>query len=185
VSLQAYLDNVTAKTGKTPEEFVALAGAEGLLDPGVKAGLIVRWLKDEYGLGHGHAMAIVSFIQKQTRVEQSADEKVTRHFAGKKSEWRPVYEDLIAKVSTFGPDIDVAPAASYLSLRKAGKKFAILQVTAERLDIGIKLKGTPPGGRLEDAGAWNRMVTHRVRIRDPREVDQELVAWLADAHAHA
>jgi hypothetical protein len=58
MSFQAYIDNIKAKTGKTPEDFKKLAEKEGLLKPGIKAMEIVGWLKKEHGLGHGHAMAI-------------------------------------------------------------------------------------------------------------------------------
>lgn len=58
MSFQAYIDNIKAKTGKTPEEFRALAQQRGLLEPGVKAGQIVAWLKEDFDLGRGHAMAI-------------------------------------------------------------------------------------------------------------------------------
>ena len=185
MSMNAYLENITTKTGKTPEEFVALAQAEGLLEPGVKAGQILAWLKNEYGLGRGHAMAIVATINKQAGPPSSAEEKVAKHFNAKKSSWRPVYEQLIDRVNEFGPDTDVVAGASYLSLRKAGKKFAMIQVTADRLDIGIKLKDTPPDLRLERAGSWNAMVTHRVRIHTPEEINPELFGWLERAYATA
>lgn len=185
VSLQAYHDSITAKTGKTPEELVALAQREGLTEPGVKPAQVIAWLKAEYGLGHGHAMAVVAAIKKQTNPESSTDEKVARHFAGKKAGWRPVYDKLVATSSGFGRDTDVAPGASYLSLRKAGKKFAIVQVTSDRLDLGLKLKGVAPAGRLESAGNWNAMVTHRVRIHAPDDVDAELLGWLEQAYAAA
>jgi hypothetical protein len=58
MSFQAYLDNIKAKTGKSPEDFKKLAEKKGLLQPGVKTMQIVGWLKKDYGLGHGHAMAI-------------------------------------------------------------------------------------------------------------------------------
>ncbi|AXY74326.1 DUF4287 domain-containing protein [Paraflavitalea soli] len=68
MSFQAYLDNIKAKTGKKPEEFVKLAEKKkfiqkGVLDPKVKAGQIVQWLKDDFNLGHGHAMAIVAYFK--------------------------------------------------------------------------------------------------------------------------
>jgi hypothetical protein len=88
-------------------------------------------------------------------------------------------------VAGFGADTDVAPAASYLNLRKAGKKFAIVQVTADRLDLGLKLKGVAASGRLESAGSWNATVTHRVRVHAPDEVDGELLGWLEQAYAQA
>ncbi|MGG9961207.1 DUF4287 domain-containing protein [Ferruginibacter sp. SUN106] len=58
MSFQAYIDNIKAKTGKTPEDFKKSATKKGLLKEGVKAGEIVAWLKKDFGLGHGHAMAI-------------------------------------------------------------------------------------------------------------------------------
>lgn len=64
MSFQAYLDKVEEKTGLTPRQLVALAQERGLADPGVKAGAIVAWLAEDYGLGRGHAMAMVHVIQK-------------------------------------------------------------------------------------------------------------------------
>jgi hypothetical protein len=59
--------NSTKETGKTPEEFKKLAEKEGLLQPGVKAGAIVAWLKRDFGLGHGHAMAIYATFKGRTK----------------------------------------------------------------------------------------------------------------------
>ena len=183
MSMQAYYDTITARTGKTPEQLVELARAAGLIQPGIKAGQIITWLKENYGLGHGHAMAIVAMIKKQAEPAPSRDERVARHFSGKKAGWRPVYDGLVQQVTAFGPDADVLAGATYLSLRRAGKKFAIVQVTAGRLDVGIKLKDAEANGRLEAAGTWNSMVTHRVRVHQAAEIDQELLAWLERAYA--
>jgi CheY-like chemotaxis protein len=185
MSMQAYYDSITAKTGKTPEQLIELARADGLLEPGTKAGQVITWLKENYELGRGHAMAIVATIKKQAEPEPSTEEKVARHFGGKKAGWRPVYDGLIQKVSAFGSDVNVLPGATYLSLRRGGKKFAIVHVTAERLDVGIKLKDAQAHERLEAAGAWNSMVTHRVRIHRAAEIDQELLGWLKRAYATA
>jgi hypothetical protein len=58
MSFQVYIDNIKAKTGKSPEDFKKLAEKKGLLKPGIKAGEIVAWQKKDFDLGHGHAMAI-------------------------------------------------------------------------------------------------------------------------------
>jgi len=63
MSFQAYLDNIEQRTGKTPNDFVALAREKGFTDPKTKAGVIVAWLNDEFGLGRGHAMALVHVIK--------------------------------------------------------------------------------------------------------------------------
>ena len=66
MSFQAYLDNIKTKTGKTPEQFKKIAEKKGLLKPGVKAGEIVAWLKEDFELGHGHAMAIYAWFKGKT-----------------------------------------------------------------------------------------------------------------------
>ena len=58
MSFQAYIDNIKAKTDKTPEELKELAEQAGVYKPDMKAGDLVAWLSSEFDLGHGHAMAI-------------------------------------------------------------------------------------------------------------------------------
>jgi hypothetical protein len=182
MTFQAYLDTVKAKTGKTPDDFRKLAQQKGL----TKSSDIRAWLKEEFGLGHGHAQAIVHVLESATAPKVTAAEKIDAHFAGKKAVWRKPYDTLLAKVSKFGGDVSVSTTRTYLSLLRGDKKFAIVApATPERLDIGIKLKGVPPAGRLEAAGTWNNMVTHRVRIADPKEINAELLAWLKQAYEAA
>jgi hypothetical protein len=58
MTFQAYLDNIRSKTGKTPDDFFALAKKKGLISPELTAARFIAWLKDDFGLGHGHAMAL-------------------------------------------------------------------------------------------------------------------------------
>ena len=84
----------------------------------------------------------------------------------------------------------VAPTDTYISLLKGKAKFAIVAFTADRMDVGIKLKDAAltdatPSDRFEAAGSWNSMVTHRVRVTDASQVDAELLEWLRKAYAAA
>ena len=68
MSFQAYLNNIQDKTGKSPEDFKRLAKKKGFADgnglcAGVKAGEIIAWLKADFELGHGHAMALVALLK--------------------------------------------------------------------------------------------------------------------------
>jgi len=68
VTFQAYLDNIEAKTGKSPADFRKLAMKKGYLSNGklrtdIKVGVVVAWLKQDFQLGHGHAMAIVALLK--------------------------------------------------------------------------------------------------------------------------
>jgi hypothetical protein len=68
MSFQAYLDNIQEKTGKTPNEFIAMAKEKGFDKTGTKAGEIINWLKQDFNLGHGHAMAIVHIIKHGDKI---------------------------------------------------------------------------------------------------------------------
>ena len=59
MSFQAYLDNVEEKTGKTPNEFIAEASEKKITE--FKD--IIAWLKQDYGLGLGHARALAYVIR--------------------------------------------------------------------------------------------------------------------------
>lgn len=178
MSFQAYLDSVKAKTGKTPRDFARLAAELGL----TKHGEIVTWLKQDFALGHGHANAIAVVLLKPDPRKASPTEHLDALFAGPQVVWRDPCERLLARVREFGPDVSIDTNETYVNILRA-KKFAILQPSsAVRLDIGIKRKGVAPAGRFEAAGSWNRMVTHRLRVVDPREIDAEVVAWLKLAY---
>ena len=59
MTYKAYIDNIKEKTGKTPDDYLRAAKEKGL----VKYGELLKWLKTECGLGHGHANAIILYIQ--------------------------------------------------------------------------------------------------------------------------
>ncbi len=62
MSYQAYLDAIERKTGKTPAELLAEAAQRGYT-PTTKTAEVVGWLKDEYDLGRGHAMALYGVLK--------------------------------------------------------------------------------------------------------------------------
>ncbi len=185
MTYQAYLDNIQAQTGKSPEDFKALAAQKGYLRPDVKAGEVVSWLKKDFGLGHGHAMAIVLLLRQASTPPRTREQTIDRHFAGARSHWRTPYDKLVQRVQKFGPDVSLGPNETYISLLRNKKKFGIVQVTADRMDVGVKLKGSPAHGRFEKAGTWNSMMTHRVRVEDPKQLDAELLSWLRKAYEAA
>jgi hypothetical protein len=68
MSIQAYLNNIEEKTGQTPNDFIAMAKEKGFDNPKTKAGDIIAWHKVDYGLGRGHAMAIVHVIKNGAEI---------------------------------------------------------------------------------------------------------------------
>ena len=70
LTFKAYLDNIQAKTGKTPDDFMALAKKQGLIENGkivAKYAELLGWLKSDMGLGHGHANAMILYFRIRTK----------------------------------------------------------------------------------------------------------------------
>jgi len=92
MSFQAYLDNIETKTGKTPNDFIAMATEKGF-NKETKSSEIVAWLKEDFSLGHGHAMALVHVIKNGATISEKhvgstgthRDESTTLRLDGKKN----------------------------------------------------------------------------------------------------
>jgi hypothetical protein len=59
LTYKAYIDNIREKTGKSPEDYRKMAAEKGL----TKHSDLLKWLKTECGLGHGHANALILYIK--------------------------------------------------------------------------------------------------------------------------
>ena len=174
--------NLEEKTGKTFEQWIGIARKE----KAEKHGTLVTALKKKHGLTHGYAN-LVAHKAHGTDAGSTSDSAglVDLQYAGKKQSLREIYDLLLAKVAGFGPDVEVAPKKTYVSLRRS-KQFALIQPsTSTRVDVGINLKGKAPSARLEESGSFNGMVSHRVRVGSRAEVDDELVSWLKEAYEQA
>ena len=173
-SLAKMIASLKETTGRTLEEWRLVISQTGLL----KHGEVVSFLKSEHGITHGYANQIA--LNRNTEPPQAYADPLVAVFHRKELA-RQIYDLLMAKISMFGPDVDVAPKKAYISIRRK-KQFAILQPAAGRLDVGINLPGTEANGRLEPAGSFNAMVTHRVRVGSVQEVDADLIEWLTSAY---
>lgn len=182
-ALASMTANLAAKTGRNLEEWLAAVRASGQS----KHGQIVTWLKAEHGLGHGYANLIAhhalgsSSVAPPPATAASGGDPADEIYAGPKTALRPVHDALMNVIRGFGEGLDEAPKKGYLSLRRK-KQFALIQPsTATRVDLGLALKGVEPAGRLEASGSWNAMVSHRVKLATPADVDAEVAAWLRQA----
>ena len=172
--------NLRTTTGKTLDQWTALVKKSGKS----KHGEVVSWLKSDHGITHGYANLIAHSAFKSDATAQTAAgaDLVSEMFAGDKAAMRPIFDAIMKQVRSFGSDIEAAPKKGYLSLRRKTQFATLHPSTKTRFDVGLKLKGVPPAGRLEAAGSWNQMVSHRVRLEAVSEVDKELIAWIRKAY---
>lgn len=171
-SLAKMVESLSTTTGKTLDEWRVILAQRGL----TKHSDMMKTLKEEFGISHGYANQIALRAR-----ETETDVDPTEALFAKRAEANAVFDALMPQIEAFGADIDVAPKKTYLSVRRA-KQFAILQPAAGRLDVGIQLKGVEPTSRLEASGSFNAMVSHRVRVSSPAEIDAELLSWLRQAY---
>jgi predicted transport protein len=177
--VQTMIKNMPERTGKSLDEwFIVLSKAR--LE---KHGEMVKLLKEQYGVTHGFANTIILIYRQQSEgglVEN--EDLIAAQYSGAKAGLRPIYDELIKTIKSFGKDVELAPKKAYVSLRRS-KQFGLLQPSAkDRLDLGLVLNGAHPQGKLEASGAFSSMCTHRIRLTRPEDIDQDVIAWLRRAY---
>ena len=180
--LQTMIDNMPAKTGRSLTDWypiIAAAGPE-------KHGAIIKLLKNEHGVTHGFANTIAALYRQQLAGPPPTEQAlIDAQYAGAKAGLRPIYDAVLAVVTQFGADVEIAPKKSYVSLRRR-KQFAIVKAaTRTRVDLGLNLQGIEAADRLEGGNVFSGMCTHRVRLASTDDVDAAVTSWLKQAYDQA
>ena len=178
--LKAQVRNIEAKHGRTMAEWAELLSARTPAPRRDDARAQERVRAQPRQRQPGRA----GRAGRALRSEGGGNDPASELYAGKKAALRPVHDRLMAAVLGFGDDVEVAPKRGYLSLRRR-KQFAMVQPGAGHVDVGLILASQPAAGRLEAAGNFNAMFSHRVRLAEPENVDPELVGWLRTAYEGA
>lgn len=170
--------NLEKNTGKSFETWKAMARKKNF----AKHGEIVNWLKTEHALGHGFANMIALRSRESAESPPDAVDLVDAQYAGAKAALKPIYDAVTAAVEKLGGDVEISPKKTCVSYRR-NKQFALIQAsTATRVDLGLNFKSEPVTDRLEASGSFNAMVSHRVRLSSPKDVDAQVKAWLKKAY---
>jgi predicted transport protein len=177
---QTQIANIEKSTGKKITEWYEVVNKSGLS----RHGELVNLLKEKHGFTHGNANVVVHFAKQSHAGAGESDSLIEEQYKGKES-LRPWYEKIMKEINGFGKDIEIAPKKAYVSLRRK-KQFAIIQPsTKTRLDVGLNIKGEAPSGKVEAAGSWNAMCTHRIRIEDEKDIDKSLIGWIRKSYDQA
>lgn len=147
-----------------------------------KHGEAVAMLKSEHRMGHGNAnLVVIKAREARAGGAPSDDELVAGHYAGRNAALRPLYDAVIAAVREFGPDVELAPKKTYVSLRRH-RQFGQVGPAAGQLEVGVNLPGKPVSERLRPASG---MASHRVRLPAGAPLDDEVISWLREAYDRA
>ncbi|WP_281540786.1 DUF4287 domain-containing protein [Maribacter aestuarii] len=176
-ALQTMIDNMPEKTGKSLEEWKTVLKTKSF----AKHSEAVNFLKKQYQVTHGFANTIVSLSKEEN---ESPADLISNQYKGKE-ELLPIYESIVETVKNFGKDVKITPKKTTVSLIR-NKQFALIKpATNTRIDLGLKLKDKPVTERLDDSGPFGTMCTHRVKLSNVSEVDEELKDWLKEAYSKA
>ncbi len=173
-ALQTMIDNMPEKTGKSLDEWKLILTGKAF----AKHSEAVKYLKSEYGVTHGFANTIVTLSKEETN---TPEDLVSTQYKGKEA-LKPIYEALIQHVNSLGNDITITPKKGSVSIIRKRQFILIKPATKTRIDLGFKLKDKPTTERLENSGPFGTMCTHRVRIGNIDEIDEELKNWINEAY---
>ncbi len=187
--LQAIVNNLPAKTGRSLEQWLALIKKEGPKD---EAGQ-VTWLKTKHGLGGTTAGLIAE--RAQGKGEENSDGAlyvkaatgyVEAMYDGPKSDLRPLHDALIELVCAIGDDVKICPCTTIVPFYREHVIAQIKPTTRTRIDFGLALKGAKrkPPKRLIDTGGLQKgdRITHRIPITTLADIDDEVREWAKIAY---
>ena len=184
---QSIIAKLKEKTGKTLDEWVALANKSGPKDEKERA----AWLKSKHGLGTNYAGWISerSFGRGLESTDpaaylKAADGFVEDMFAGPKSALRPIYDRLLELAFSLGKDIRVSPGKTIVPIYRNHVIAQVKPATRTRIDFGFALGNTKATGRLKSTGGYEKKdrITHAIPISSEAEVDAEVEEWLRKAY---
>ena len=173
-ALKTMIDNMPEKTGKSLDEWKIILKEKSF----AKHSEGVKYLKTEHNVTHGFANTIVTLSKEENN---SSEDLVETQYNGKEN-LIPIYKELITFIKTLGADVTITPKKGSVSIIRKRQFVLIKPATKTRLDLGFKLNDKPIGARLENSGPFGTMCTHRVRISEIKEIDNELKDWIKEAY---
>jgi Family of unknown function (DUF5990)/Domain of unknown function (DUF5655) len=113
-------------------------------------------------------------------VTTDADELIDGQYADR-AQLRPVLDAVLAVLPMLGP-VTVQARKTIVSLVCPRRTFAVVQATTRtRVDLGLRLENTAPGGRLQVARDMGG-ATVRIALTGPGDVDDEVRDWMRRAY---
>jgi hypothetical protein len=140
------------------------------------------WLAERGVTGYAQALLVWERFGYPEFLTADADALITGQYADRPA-LRPILDAVLAALPALGPVI-VQARKTYVSLVSPRRTFAVVQaITKRRVDLGLRLAGVEPKGRLHAAtSVGNGAMTVRISLATPDDLDGEAIAWLRRAY---
>lgn len=164
------------RTGEDVETWNLRITTEGFNDEQA----LRAWLTAQGVTGYAQSLLVMERFGYPDFLLASADELIQGQYADK-PQLRPIFDAIIAAAAGLG-ELVVQTRKTYVSLVTPRRTFARVQpTTKQRLDLGLRLEGQQPGGRLQPSKIHETMPL-QISLTTPDEVDSEVLGWLQQAY---
>lgn len=173
-----WMRELVERGGTTVEEWNArIADAAPADETALRA-----WLEERGVRGYGQTLLVYERFGYPPIFTATADELIDAQYADRPA-LRPIFDRLVVAAPSVG-EVAVQARKTYVSLITPRRTFAIVKATTKtRVDLGLRLDGATPGGRLLAAkGVGNDSINVRVALAAPDDVDDEVLALLRRAY---
>jgi hypothetical protein len=134
------------------------------------------WLNAQGVIGYAQSLLVMERFGYPDFMVATADELINGQYVDR-PHLRPILDAVLAAVASLGP-VTVQARKTYVSLRSPRRTFARIQpTTKQRVDLGLRLEGFQPGGRLVPSRIHETMPL-QISLISPEEVDAEVLDWL-------
>jgi len=166
---------------KTGEGLEVWNGRVAERAPVDKAALIA-WLEEQGVTGYAQTLLVWERFGYPDFLLASADALIDAQYADR-PHLRPILEAVLTAAQTLGP-VTIQARKTYVSLVTPRRTFAVIKATTrKRVDLGLRLDGQAPEGRLLDAKVLgNDTISVRLALAEPADLNEEAIGWLERAY---
>jgi hypothetical protein len=138
------------------------------------------WLAEQGVTGYAQSLLVMERFGYPDFLLASADALIQGQYADR-PQLRPIFDAIIDAAAGLS-EVVVQTRKTYVSLVTPRRTFARVQpTTKQRVDLGLRLEGQQPGGRLLPSKIHETMPL-QVSLTTPEEVDAEVLGWLQLAY---
>lgn len=111
------------------------------------------------------------------------DEKLLKRQYRDRSSLRPVLDEIVATVRRRHPEVELKVRDNDVQLFTPERQFAVVvPSTKSRVDIGFRMDGIEPQGRLADAkDLGNEDINLKIGVDSVEAMDEEVTSLLTNA----
>ena len=138
------------------------------------------WLAKHSVTGYAQQLLVMEQFGYPAFFTATADELINAQYADR-PHLRPIYEAIVAAARKLG-ELVIQARKGYVSLVTSRRTFARVQATTKnRVDLGLRIDGKKPGGRLQPSKIHETMKL-QISLTSPDDVDAEVLASLKKAY---